>query len=120
MGHHDAVKQRPIELAEERQPPPQGVSRLSADGGRTCRRRTARDGPCFLALSAAPQGCNCDGFGERVNSFALTERACSWAVDHIVESRFRHRWRLDLAFIEVRALFTCAHERARTAASVPG
>lgn len=33
MGHHDAVKRRLIEIATgERQPVPQGVSRLSADG----------------------------------------------------------------------------------------
>ena len=91
MGHHDVMKRRLIEIAtEERQPLPQGVSRLSEVGGRTCRRRTARDGPCFFALSATPQGCDRDRFGERVDSLALAERAGSWPVDHLVESRVRH------------------------------
>ena len=113
MGHDDAVKRRLIEIAtEERQPLPQGVSRLSEVGGRTRRRRTARDGPCFFALSATPQGPDGDRFRERVDSLALAERTCSRPVDHLAESRFRHCRRLHLAFIKVRALFTSAHERA--------
>lgn len=105
MGHHDAVKRRLIEIAtEERQPLPQGVSRLSEVGGRTCRRRTARDGPCFFALSAAPQGHDGDRFRERVDSLALAEPTCNRPVDHLAESRSRHCRRLHLAFIKVRAL----------------
>jgi hypothetical protein len=59
--------------------------RHSGAKARTCRRRrTARDRPCCVALSAAPQGCDRDRFGECVNSFALAERACRWPVDRLV------------------------------------
>ena len=44
-------------------------------GGRTYRRRrAARDCPSCFALSRTPQGCDGDGFGERVDAFALAKR----------------------------------------------
>ncbi len=65
--------------------------RLSEGGARTCRRRRpARDRPRSVALSAAPQGCDRDGFGKRVDSFALAERAGNGPVDRFVDSRIRH------------------------------
>ena len=68
------------------------VSCRSEGGTRTYRRRrAARDGPCLFALSAAPQGFDRDGFGQRVDSFRLAERTRRWPLDHLVEARFKHR-----------------------------
>ncbi len=65
---------------------------LSVRGNRRVWRcGTARDCPCFFALSAAPQGRDGDGFGECVDAFALAERARSWPSDRRAESRFKHR-----------------------------
>ena len=119
MGHHDAVRRRLIEIAtEERQPAPTDVGRLSEVGGRTCRRRTARDGPCFFAVSAAPQGHDGDRFGERVDSLALAERTCS---RRLTTSLNRDSDIVGVSILPSSRYAHCSlvHTRRRTA-SVPG
>ena len=50
---------------------------------------TARDCPCLFALSAAPQGPDCDGFGDGVDACAQAERARRRPGDRLAQSRFK-------------------------------